>query len=105
MSDIGSTYRSAAVPHAAEGETVRLGGERAEEHRCRSMFGKRSAWLWCLPWLIWPALWAVKGIVALTASVGDVLFQPRISGISVLPFVLIGAGVLLLVLDQRRERR
>lgn len=98
------THPFATETRIAEGETIRLDAQlRQEAPACRPCFGAPWAWLWLIPWLAWPILWAINQSAALLDSMVDRLLQPQIFGIAALPLLLIGAGLFLLLRDSRRD--
>jgi hypothetical protein len=54
-------------------------------------------------WLIWPAVWLLKGASAAAAPLLAAMLQPVALAVSPLPLLLIGAGVAILLFN--RERR
>jgi hypothetical protein len=58
---------------------------------------------WAL-WLIWPAIWLLKGASAAATPLLAAMLQPVALGVSPLPLLLIGAGVAILLLDRARWR-
>lgn len=87
--------RFQTVNGPAEGETVQLRLE--SERRC-------SNFPWWMLWMIWPALWLIKGLALVLGPTLAWLNQPLMLQITPLPLVLIIAGVVMLVIaTQRRD--
>lgn len=82
------------------GDTVRLDGEQALaglEHGAE----RRKCFPWWTLWLLWPLLMLVKGLVvagaATAATLAELLRQPIILEVSLLPILLIVIGLFLLL--------
>lgn len=87
--------------HVQHGETVRL-TDLPMTHRN----GHGIHFPWWVFWTIWPLMLLFKSASALFAPLMEVLNQPIMIQISLLPLLLIGAGVLIVLLDlSRRARR
>jgi hypothetical protein len=95
----------ARSPLPAEGATIRLDDQlQPEQPACKPIFGTRRAWIWVLPWLIWPAILAIKGLFVLAAPLAATFWQPLVFEVSLLPLLLIGAGLFALFVDRGRRR-
>lgn len=75
---------------------------RFEEKRAACSGG---AFPWWIFWVIWPVAFGVKALAGLSAPIMGWLSRPLVLEVTLLPILLIGAGLAILVVSALRRNR